>query len=329
MSSVEQVEREVVELLTVERRSADGSILGRVSLDPAIFGVTPHVPVMHQVVTAQLAARRAGTQSTKTRAEVSGGGTKPFRQKGTGRARQGSTRAPHWSGGGVALGPKPRSYKQRTPKKMVQLALKGALSDRAMEGRVCVIDEWGFPVPKTKEAVAALRALDVSGRILIVLEHGDVMAERSFDNLPYVDLVENIQLTAYDVLCSDWVIFNDSTLPGVTTTVEVFDPPLPPPVREEAPKSSASPAREEALESSASPAKTADSSEDSSASAAEVDVEDLVEVADTDEADAGVEALEAAAGDAAEAVLASGTAPAGDSEPAETDAAGEDEEGEA
>src|ERR1700758_1719105 len=133
---------------------ATGKSAGTVALDAAWFGIEPHVAVMHQVVTAQLAARRAGTQSTRTRAEVAGGSAKPHRQKGTGRARQGSTRAPHYSGGGVALGPKPRSYKQRTPKKMVQLALRSALSDRAMEGRVVLVDRWPWEAPSTKAATA-------------------------------------------------------------------------------------------------------------------------------------------------------------------------------
>src|SRR5215203_6100470 len=131
-------------MATVTIKTVAGKTAGELELDEATFGVQPNVPVMHQVVTAQLAAARSGTQSTKTRAEVSGGGAKPFKQKGTGRARQGSTRAPHWSGGGVALGPKPRSYKQRTPKKMIQLALRCALSDRAAQGRVVVIDDWGL-----------------------------------------------------------------------------------------------------------------------------------------------------------------------------------------
>src|SRR5882757_8317792 len=130
-----------------------------VELDADMFGTQPNVPVMHQVVTAQLAHRRAGTQSTKTRAEVSGGGKKPFKQKGTGNARQGSTRAPHFSGGGVALGPKPRKYSQKTPKKMIKLALRSALSDRANEGKVVVIDRWGFDTPSTKSAAAALVTL--------------------------------------------------------------------------------------------------------------------------------------------------------------------------
>src|SRR6266540_7518564 len=143
-------------MASVDVRSRSGDKAGNVDLDDAIFGVEPNVPVMHQVVTAQLAAARSGTQSTKTRAEVRGGGKKPWRQKGTGRARQGSTRSPQWVGGGVALGPKPRDYRQKTPKKMVQLALRSALSDRANDGKVVVVDAWDFDAPRTKDAVAAL-----------------------------------------------------------------------------------------------------------------------------------------------------------------------------
>ncbi len=146
---------------SVKVRTVDGEDKGSAELPDGIFGVEPNVAVMHQVVTAQLAAARAGTQSTKTRAEVKGGGAKPWRQKGTGRARQGSIRAPQWRGGGVAHGPKPRSYKQRTPKKMVRLALIGALSDRATESKLIVVDEFGWDVPKTKDAIAALSSLGV------------------------------------------------------------------------------------------------------------------------------------------------------------------------
>src|SRR5207237_9439349 len=124
-----------------------------------LFGITPNVAVMHQVVTAQLAAARSGTHSTKTRAEVRGGGAKPWRQKGTGRARQGSIRAPHWRGGGIAHGPKPRDYRQRTPKKMIKLALRSALSDRAAENKVLVVDEWAIDEPKTRTAVKVLNDL--------------------------------------------------------------------------------------------------------------------------------------------------------------------------
>src|SRR5688500_7348283 len=142
---------------TLEKKDAAGKGVGSVELDDAVFGIEPNIPVMHQVVTAQLAARRAGTQSTKTRAEVRGGGAKPWKQKGTGRARAGSSRSPIWTGGGVIHAPKPRSYAQRTPKKMIRLALKSALSDRAASGRVLVLD-WGLDAPSTKGAIAALAA---------------------------------------------------------------------------------------------------------------------------------------------------------------------------
>jgi large subunit ribosomal protein L4 len=199
---------------TLERRSTDGKVLSRVVLDPSIFGIQPNLAVLHQVVTAQLAAARSGTQSTKTRAEVRGGGAKPFRQKGTGRARQGSTRSPQWVGGGVALGPKPRSYAQKTPKKMIQLALRSALSDRAALGRVALVDAWPFEVPSTKAAVASLRALGLSGRVLVVLGEEDGYADRSFGNLPEVQTMVAGELNAYDILVNDWVVFTDDTLPG-------------------------------------------------------------------------------------------------------------------
>ena len=201
-------------MTNVALKTRDGKDAGSLELDATVFGVQPNVPVMHQVVTAQLAARRSGTQSTKTRAEVRGGGKKPFKQKGTGNARQGSTRAPHFSGGGVALGPKPRKYNQKTPKKMVKLALRSALSDRAAEGKVVVIDEWGFSAPKTKDAKAALSALGVQGKALVVVDVNDTNTIRSFLNLPEVQLIEVNELNAYDVLCSDWVIFSKATLPG-------------------------------------------------------------------------------------------------------------------
>jgi large subunit ribosomal protein L4 len=204
-------------LAPVEVRSQHGTITATVVLDPEVFGVEPNVPVMHQVVTAQLAAARSGTQSTKTRAEVSGGGAKPYRQKGTGRARQGSTRAPHYAGGGVALGPKPRSYRQRTPRKMVQLALRGALSDRAASGQVAVVEGWDWEVPSTKDAMAALTTLGLDGRVLVVLSREDERAFKSFRNISGVDLVLAPELNAYDILCSDWVVFTRGTLPGNST----------------------------------------------------------------------------------------------------------------
>ncbi len=207
---------------TITRRGQDGSDLGQVDLDPGTFGIVPNKDVLHQVVTAQLAAARAGTQSTKTRAEVRGGGAKPFRQKGTGRARQGSTRSPQWIGGGVALGPKPRSYAQKTPKKMVQLALRSALSDRAAGNKVVLIDQWTFEVPKTKDALAALADLGLKGRVLLVLGDEDGYTERSFGNLPDVQTMVVGELNAYDILCNDWIVFTDATVPG---GFEVVSPP--------------------------------------------------------------------------------------------------------
>jgi large subunit ribosomal protein L4 len=168
---------------------------------------------MHQVVTAQLAARRSGSQSTLTRAEVRGGGAKPWKQKGTGRARAGSSRSPIWRGGGVALGPKPRSYSQRTPKKMVRLALRSALSDRAADNKVLVVDAWNWDAPSTKAARQALEALGVSGRSLVVLGRDDAVAARSFRNLPEVHVISVGELNAYDVLVNDYVVFTQATLP--------------------------------------------------------------------------------------------------------------------
>lgn len=200
---------------TVARRSLAGAELGVVDLEPTIFGIEPHVAVLHQVVTAQLAAKRAGTQSTKTRKEVRGGGRKPFRQKGTGSARQGTIRAPHYAGGGIALGPKPRSYEQRTPKKMIRLALRSALSDRASEERIALVDSFGaWSEPKTRDALAALGALGLEGKVLVVLGREDVVAYRSFHNLAGVTTIDAGELNAYDVMNADWVVFTDETLPS-------------------------------------------------------------------------------------------------------------------
>ena len=199
---------------SVERKSLDGTVLATVDLEPAYFGIEPHMAVLHQVVKAQLAARRAGTQSTKTRKEVSGGGKKPFNQKGTGGARQGTIRAPHYPGGGIALGPKPRKYDQKTPKKMIRLALYSALSDRASESRVALIDGFAsWSEPRTKNALAALGALGLSGKVLVVLSREDAVAYFSFNNLDNVKTIDAGELNAYDVLESDWVLFTDATLP--------------------------------------------------------------------------------------------------------------------
>ena len=204
-------------MAAVDVRDASGGTVGTVDLADDVFGITPNIAVMHQVVTAQLAGIRSGDHSTLTRAEVRGGGRKPWRQKGSGRARQGSTRSPQWRGGGVAMGPKPRSYAQRTPKKMVALALRSALSDRAADARVVVVDAWNFTAPKTKDGKAALAALGVTGRVLVVLDRENEAAAKSFRNLPKVHLILPSELNAYDVLCSDWVVFTRDNLPGGTT----------------------------------------------------------------------------------------------------------------
>ena len=216
---------------TAPHRNAAGHDLGTVDLEPTVFGLEPNRAVLHQVVTAQLAAARAGTQSTKTRAEVRGGGAKPFRQKGTGRARQGSSRSPSMIGGGVALGPKPRSYAQRTPRKMVRLALLSALSDRADIGQIVVVDDWKIEGPKTKDAATIVRKLKLKGSVLVVLGQNELDVERSFANLPQVQTTTFGELSAHDVIRADWLVFSDATLPAApsdfsgTHVVEQDDTP--------------------------------------------------------------------------------------------------------
>ncbi len=205
-------------MATIKVTTTAGKSSGSVDVDDALFGVQPHIPVLHQVVTAQLAARRAGTQSTKTRAEVAGGGAKPWRQKGTGRSRQGSIRSPQWRGGGVALGPKPRSYKQRTPKKMIRLALASALSDRLADDKVVVLDDWGIDAPSTRQAREILANLELGGRVLVVLGREDEAVWKSLRNLPEVHVLTTGELNAYDVLVSDWVVFTKWSLPQARTS---------------------------------------------------------------------------------------------------------------
>jgi len=199
---------------------ADGTSGGDVKLDAEVFGIEPNLAVLHQVVTAQLAAARAGTASTKTRAQVRGGGRKPWRQKGLGRARHGSIRSPQWVGGGVAHGPQPRDYSQRTPKKMKRLALRSALSARASESAVKVVDDIDWSIPKTKQAVSLLEAMEAGGKTLVVISQLDGAAGKSFRNLPQVRLVEPGHLTAYDVLWSDQVVFTTHTVDSVGRSSE-------------------------------------------------------------------------------------------------------------
>ncbi len=200
--------------LTVDVIDASGKKAGTADLPAEVFDVQTNVPLIHQVVVAQMAAARQGTHSTKRRGEVSGGGKKPYRQKGTGRARQGSTRAPQFTGGGVVHGPKPRDYSQRTPKKMKAAALRGALSDRARAGRVHVVA--GFfdanSEPSTKSAVAMLAALTDRRHVLVVLERDDVTSSKSLRNLEQVHVLTADQLNTYDVLISDDVVFTRGAL---------------------------------------------------------------------------------------------------------------------
>jgi large subunit ribosomal protein L4 len=210
-------------MASITMKTATGADGGTVELPDYIFGIEPNVSVMHQVVTAQLAAKRAGTHSTKTRAEVRGGGAKPWRQKGTGRARQGSIRAPQWRGGGVAHGPKPRDYSQRTPKKMVKLALRSALSDRASESKVVVVEDWAINAPKTKDAIKLLEAIGLrtkgerEDRVLVVLFRDDENAWKSLRNLGgRVQIVLPEELNTYDVLLNDWLVFSQ---PALETTI--------------------------------------------------------------------------------------------------------------
>ena len=197
----------------VDIKKSDGAKSGTVELDEDIFGIEPNVAVMHQVVNAQLATKRSGTHSTKTRAEVRGGGAKPWKQKGTGRARAGSSRIPHWRGGGIALGPKPRDYSQRTPKKMKRLALRSALSDRASSNSVYVVDAWEFETPSTKAAKTALEAIGAEGKVLIVTDLQDENTEKSFRNLSNVNVLSSDQLNVFDILVSDSIVFTKNNLP--------------------------------------------------------------------------------------------------------------------
>lgn len=191
---------------------SSGAQTGEMALDPDIFGIEPNTSVMHQVVTAQRAAARSGSASTKTRAEVSGGGRKPWRQKGLGRARHGSIRSPQWKGGGVAHGPKPRDYSKRTPKKMRRLALRSALSARAAADAVVVVGGLDWEHPKTKSAVALLEGMGVDGKALFVLSASDRVVERSVRNLPRVNVLTVGQLNTYDVLWADVVVFTSDTI---------------------------------------------------------------------------------------------------------------------
>jgi large subunit ribosomal protein L4 len=199
--------------IVVDVRTPDGPSGRTVELPAEVFGARVSIPTIHQVVVAQLAAARQGTHSTKTRGEVRGGGRKPYRQKGTGRARQGSTRAPQFVGGGVVHGPSPRDYSQRTPKKMKAAALRGALSDRARHGRVHVVSALSTTgAPSTKSAVQLLSAISTRNHVLVVAERSDEVSWKSLRNAHTVHVLSPGQLNTYDVLVSDDVVFTESAL---------------------------------------------------------------------------------------------------------------------
>ena len=198
--------------MNVDLRSPTGQTSGQVDLNDEIFSAKVNGPLMHQVVVAQLAAARAGTHSTKTRGEVRGGGVKPWRQKGTGRARHGSIREPQWKGGGIVFGPKPRNYGPAVPKKMKVAALRSALSARASEGKVVVIDGLSFERPRTKDALATLKACGVEGKVLLVLTSEDANIAYAFRNIPGVHVILTDQLNTYDVLDAGTVVFTPASL---------------------------------------------------------------------------------------------------------------------
>jgi large subunit ribosomal protein L4 len=262
------------------KRNAAGHDLGTVDLEPTVFGLTPNRAVLHQVVTAQLAAIRSGSQSTKTRAEVRGGGAKPFRQKGTGRARQGSSRSPSMSGGGVALGPKPRSYEQRTPKKMIRLALLSALSDMAETERVIVLSDWEIEEPDTRAAAVILKKLRATGSVLCVLANDEIDIALSLRNIPEASITTHAELSAHDVVRADWIVFSERTLPASPSDfsgTHLREAP-PAPTKPAKPKADATPA---AKAEKAAPAKKAAKA----AKAVATDVDDETEAPEAEVAE--------------------------------------------
>ena len=195
-----------------EIKNAEGGAAGTVELIDSVFGIEPNIPVMHQVVRMQRASWRAGTSNTLTRGQVSGGGKKPWRQKGTGRARQGSIRSPHWRGGGVVFGPHPRSYAFKVNKKEVKLALRSALSAKLADGELIVVDKLEFEKPSTKAAVAVLAALGVEGRCTVVIDDENVNALLSLRNIPTVDVVPSGEENTYELLDNKRLVFEQAAL---------------------------------------------------------------------------------------------------------------------
>ena len=199
-------------MATIEIKTADGKVASTAELADSVFGIEPNIPVMHQVVRMQRASWRAGTHNTRTRGQVRGGGKKPWRQKGTGRARQGTIRAPHWRGGGVVFGPHPRDYSFKVNKKEIKLAIRSALSAKLADGQLIVVDKFEFEKPSTKAGVAALKALGVEGRCTIVVNDENVNAFWSFRNIPTTDIVPSGDENVYELLDNKFLIFEEEAL---------------------------------------------------------------------------------------------------------------------
>lgn len=197
-------------------QDSKGKKVGQIDLDPAVFGVKPNEAVVHQVVKAQRAGARGGHASTKTRGEVSGGGVKPWRQKGTGRARAGSIRSPLWKGGGTIFGPSPRDYSQRVPRKMRKLALRSVLSSKAASGNVIIVDGFGLSEPSTKKAAAVLGKLDVQGKVAVICSAEDETTAKSVRNLPWAKVFTSNKLNVYDVLDNDTLVMTRAAFEHVT-----------------------------------------------------------------------------------------------------------------
>jgi large subunit ribosomal protein L4 len=214
-------------MASVQVRDVSGQVLGERDLPADLFEAPVNVPVMHQVVVAGMAAQRGGTHSTKTRAEVSGGGKKPWRQKGTGRARHGSIRSPIWVGGGISHGPKPRSYDMRINRKMKKAALRAALTDALQSGKLAIVHGLAFDGPRTKDAVGVLRSLELEGLVLVVLAGPDEAIEKSFGNLPHVKVDYPGNLSTYDLLYADRVLFTSEALDALSgERGPVFEEPV-------------------------------------------------------------------------------------------------------
>ena len=199
-------------MATIEIKTAEGKKASTAELADSVFGIEPNIPVMHQVVRMQRASWRAGTHSTKTRGQVRGGGKKPWRQKGTGRARQGTIRAPHWRGGGVVFGPHPRNYDFKVNKKEIKLAIRSALSAKLADEQLIVVDKFELEKPCTKDAVKVLEALGIEGRCTIVVTDENVNAFLSFRNIPTVDIVPSGDENVYELLDNKFLVFEEEAL---------------------------------------------------------------------------------------------------------------------